>query len=108
MDKQTKTQTSNPVETAFKGMMDEESIRRMGEVPTQAFDMMMEAGKKMQEASLDYARQVERIQREYWQGVTRVMGTMLPGESKVWEAQVKAVESGFDMVERMMAVGAKK
>lgn len=91
----------------FKNMVNEADVTRMMDMPVQAVNLMVETTRKVQEASTEYFQQVERIQREYWQGMTKVMSTALPGESKLWDAQVKMVESGFDMVDRMMAVGKK-
>ncbi|HEY9843416.1 MAG TPA: hypothetical protein V6D23_23290 [Candidatus Obscuribacterales bacterium] len=97
----------NPKENAFKGIMDEDDFKRTLEVPAQAMDIVLDTTRKVQEASLEYFRQVEKIQRDYWQGMTKLMGVALPGESNLWDAQVKLIENGFDMFDRMMAVGKK-
>lgn len=90
-----------------KGLVDDEAMKRALDVPTQAFDILVDSSKKIQEASLDYFRQIEKIQREHWQDMTKVMSTVLPGESKLWEAQTKMIENSFDMMDRLMAVGKK-
>lgn len=94
-------------ENPFLAMMDEEAVKRSMQMPSQAMDILFDASRKMQEASLDYFRQVEKIQRDYWQGMAKVMNVTLPGESNLWEMQTKMVENGFDMLDRMMSVGKK-
>lgn len=86
----------------------EEIMKKMMEVPTQAADLMVESTQKVQEASISYLRSLEQIQREYVKGMSSVVGTLLPGENKLWDAQVKAIEEGFNMFDRMLAgVSAK-
>ncbi|MBF2053586.1 MAG: hypothetical protein IGS03_09005 [Candidatus Sericytochromatia bacterium] len=88
-------------------MMDEQAMGRMMEMPGQVASLMLDTTRKTQEASMAYLRQMEQIQREYFQAMTGVWGQMLPGESKVWDAQIKMVESGFELFDKMMSTGKK-
>lgn len=85
----------------------EELVQRWMEVPTQATQVMVETSKKMQEVSMDYFRQLEKIQRDHFQHMAQVWNTVLPGESRIWDAQIKMMESGFEMFDRMMATAKK-
>ena len=102
MEKKT---TQETVQTAAK--QGEEMLQKMFEVPNQISDIMLKTGKEMQEASMAYFQSIERIQRQYLHDVGKVWGAMLPGEHKLWDAQMQMLENSYEMFDRMMAVAKK-
>lgn len=91
-------ETVNAIESMFKQWM---------EVPAQSAKLMIETSKKAQEISIDYLQQMERVQRDYLQSAAQMWSTTLPGESRIWDAQSKMMENGFEMLDRMMAASKK-
>jgi len=103
--KKTSKETESKLNNPF--MPDENLVGKMMEMPNQVTQIMLDTTRKSQEAAVAYVRQVEQIQRDHFQAMTQVWGAVLPGESKLWENQIKLVESGFELFDKMMSAGKK-
>lgn len=101
MSKEPESKVQNPF------ILDAQAVSRLAEIPTQLCSVMIETTQKSQEASVAYFRQLEQIQRDYFKAVTGLWSQVLPGESKLWEAQIKAVENGFEILNKMTGAGKK-
>ena len=80
----------------------QESMTAWMRTPVQMGELMMKQAQATQQASMEYFRALEKIQRESAQNMAELWNTLLPGENQIWKTQMEMMEKGFDMAERVM------